>query len=333
MLLEQELTANSSTKAKGKGKQRDTVLEPKESNYRALRNDFAWQVALAATSLKPSDDYLKEREERTKRIKVRLGQVPFDCLVCFEKIEWEDGARMTDCEHSFCKDCIEGHIQSKLDENQFPITCPVCLADRNRKTRGYVEEALIVDLALPEKLHDKFIELEIAQLSIKIECPGCKNSMQIAREDYLAEAFIWCPLPGCSRQFCRACREITNNGGKGHACKIDEALDELMQANGWRYCPGCRTPTQKVSGCNHMTCGAPGCSTHFCYTCGASIWDNRSARSLADCISTHYSTCVHFDVPNQAPNAPANGVNANANVNPLVARIRNRRRAAECFHQ
>ncbi|KAH9016425.1 hypothetical protein EDB83DRAFT_2439307, partial [Lactarius deliciosus] len=30
----------------------------------------------------------------------------------------------------------------------------------------------------------------------------------------------------------------------------------------------CKTPIQKVSGCNHMTCLTPACNTHFCYHCG-----------------------------------------------------------------
>ncbi|EAU90619.2 hypothetical protein CC1G_01003 [Coprinopsis cinerea okayama7 len=315
-MIDERDDAGSSTSTKGKGKENETtvpsrsssraqgddVASPRASLYRAVRNDFAWQLALASTTLKPSEDYMREREERKKKIQMELGLVPFDCLVCFETIEWEDGARMTGCEHSFCKDCISGHIQSKLDENLFPVVCPVCLADQDRQAKGTVEEPLVLDLDLDEKYQDRFIDLQLAQLSIQIDCPGCKQSMMIAREDYLAEPFIVCPLQFCHARFCRACRVTVYGDTADHACKIDEALDKLMQENGWRYCPGCKTPIQKASGCNHMTCGTPGCSVHFCYTCGESIWDTNSPDSLATCLSQHYSNCAQFDPePREVP--------------------------------
>ncbi|KAH7341183.1 hypothetical protein BKA66DRAFT_479243 [Pyrenochaeta sp. MPI-SDFR-AT-0127] len=35
-----------------------------------------------------------------------------------------------------------------------------------------------------------------------------------------------------------------------------------------KHCPGCKTPTQKINGCDHMTCSMPGCRTHWCWSCG-----------------------------------------------------------------
>ena len=32
-----------------------------------------------------------------------------------------------------------------------------------------------------------------------------------------------------------------------------------------KECPGCKVPTQKAYGCDHMTCP---CGTHWCWTCG-----------------------------------------------------------------
>lgn len=43
------------------------------------------------------------------------------------------------------------------------------------------------------------------------------------------------------------------------------ALDEVL-AKAARKCPGCKAPSLKVSGCNHMTC--PACSIDWCWQCG-----------------------------------------------------------------
>jgi hypothetical protein len=35
-----------------------------------------------------------------------------------------------------------------------------------------------------------------------------------------------------------------------------------------RECPGCGTMTEKLYGCNHITCTVAGCGSHWCYSCG-----------------------------------------------------------------
>ena len=35
----------------------------------------------------------------------------------------------------------------------------------------------------------------------------------------------------------------------------------------FQKCPDCKTPAEKISGCNHMTCQAPFCVTEWCWVC------------------------------------------------------------------
>ncbi|KAJ4370724.1 hypothetical protein N0V83_005245 [Neocucurbitaria cava] len=42
-----------------------------------------------------------------------------------------------------------------------------------------------------------------------------------------------------------------------------------------KECPGCKTPTQKTYGCDHMTCIVRSCNTHWCWSCGKGF-DSRS---------------------------------------------------------
>jgi hypothetical protein len=96
--------------------------------------------------------------------------------------------------------------------------------------------------------------------------------MFVAREDYLEQDVVICPLPYCGHKFCKACLATIPNGTNQHVCTAnDNGLIRLMQENGWRQCPGrfsrmeclklaqrrdmttgCRSAIQKESGCNHM---------------------------------------------------------------------------------
>jgi hypothetical protein len=40
---------------------------------------------------------------------------------------------------------------------------------------------------------------------------------------------------------------------------------------GIKSCPGCGTATEKMGGCDHMSCAVPKCGTHWCWHCGAKV--------------------------------------------------------------
>jgi hypothetical protein len=160
-------------------------------SFKASRNDIVWQLALVSTVLKPSDGYMKEREQRFIELNPRYKPEQFDCLICFETIAGADGSRMMNCEHSFCRDCMTGHVRSQLEENLYPIICPVCFPDPERTTRGcmwsgyhvadtstdillvqVVDDFVLEELDLTQKEADKFQDLQLATVIVKIDCPG-----------------------------------------------------------------------------------------------------------------------------------------------------------------
>ncbi|KAF8465628.1 hypothetical protein DFH94DRAFT_783135 [Russula ochroleuca] len=70
-----------------------------------------------------------------------------------------------------------------------------------------------------------------------------------------------------------------------------------MKRRGWKYCPTCKTPIQKRSGCNHMSCPSPACNTHFCYICGCLIVKSTLRQEIEGATSAHYrKNCQLFDV-------------------------------------
>ena len=47
-----------------------------------------------------------------------------------------------------------------------------------------------------------------------------------------------------------------------------------------KYCPGCKAPFEKRSGCSHMEC--PFCKTHFCNECHKDFGKNASSQIIYD---------------------------------------------------
>lgn len=234
----------------------------------------------------------------------RAIKISFDCAVCLETYPLMDSVQMNGCEHRFCKECLQGHVQSFLSNGRFPIQCPVCLVDRGIPDPGNVTEIILKKLKLPQDCTDKFEELEILQHSVRLECPSCKESDYLPRKEYLQSKVLTCAVPSCRHKWCKACSKAIPDSPpkdpkkkeKPHSCKGD-GFEKLMKKKGWRYCPGCTMPTVKDAGCNHMSCVAPGCHTHFCYKCGKLIVVSATGRNVGEEVTLHYASnsCKQFE--------------------------------------
>ncbi|PCH41518.1 hypothetical protein WOLCODRAFT_70241, partial [Wolfiporia cocos MD-104 SS10] len=193
----------------------------------------------------------------------------FECNVCFEKYNEDVVAKVDICGHRFCRDCLREYAATKITEHRYPITCPTCMSEKGRKDIGGMQ-------------YGKFIEMQMAAFSIMLHCRKCGDSMFVDRGEYEASEII-----ACSRQI-----EI---GGPKHSCDGSSELKHLMNERGWKYCPGCQTPAEKISGCNHMTCMSPGCNTHFCYVCGEGITNSTKQQAISSAVSAHYRKCHLFE--------------------------------------
>ena len=56
----------------------------------------------------------------------------FECGICMEEMPDDSIARPDPCGHAFCRDCLRGHVDARLDEHRFPILCPTCTADKGK---------------------------------------------------------------------------------------------------------------------------------------------------------------------------------------------------------
>jgi hypothetical protein len=85
---------------------------------------------------------------------------------------------------------------------------------------------------------------------------------------------LHCPL--CMQRWCIGCTEasgVLQTAHKGFCVDKQDmtfwkTFAEQATEAGARSCPTCNAFVVKDEGCNHVTCVAPFCNTHFCWKCG-----------------------------------------------------------------
>eukprot|EP00741_Cyanophora_paradoxa_P012430 tig00020610_g12009.t1 len=91
------------------------------------------------------------------------------------------------------------------------------------------------------------------------------------------------PSSSSSQAKCAACGAA---GHEGESCEQARQRREQIEANiranmeflnRAKRCPECRTPCERISGCNHVRCAR--CDMHWCYECGRA-WGRSDTRGL-----------------------------------------------------
>ncbi len=111
----------------------------------------------------------------------------FVCGICLEEMPYDSIARPDPCGHTFCRECLCGHITSRLNEHRFPILCPTCTVSkgkgkgvagctRYKRTVNFViiscyvplevSQSLALDLGLTDKQYSIWIEMEMVSFSV-----------------------------------------------------------------------------------------------------------------------------------------------------------------------
>ncbi|KAI0723138.1 hypothetical protein C8Q76DRAFT_721731 [Earliella scabrosa] len=216
----------------------------------------------------------------------------FDCGVCLERYQEDFVARVMPCDHVYCRPCLQGWVVSKIEEHRYPILCPTCTVDEARKSDpSEIDNMLVQQLGLTDKQYDVFSEMQLAPFSTIIHCRKCTHTIFVDKAEYQATKIIVCPLPGCCYAWCKICSQEVEVGGPQHSCDGSSELNHLMKARGWKYCPGCQTPAEKIDGCNYISCTSPGCNTHFCYHCGELAVRSVIRQEIQSAKAAHYTKC------------------------------------------
>jgi len=219
-----------------------------------------------------------------------------ECAVCNELYGVAQSAQIIQlptCTHTFCRECLSTYTKTRIDDGRYPIFCPVCVIERTKVNHSQITPEIVDKLELSKEDLEKLYALQLVVHSVILQCPGCKQTMNVDREDYGSQRIIICPLPACRHSWCKECLKPVASSQTKHNCT--HGIERLMRKKGWKYCPGCNTPVQKEEGCNHMTCRSPGCNVHFCYRCGNSIIDTTNGGDVGSAVTEHYTDCVMFE--------------------------------------
>lgn len=76
-----------------------------------------------------------------------------------------------------------------------------------------------------------------------IDIYSCQSNLRVDREDYNESSSLWCPLPGCSRMWCKMCMKVLRPGAPNHVCEAAVEFEKLVEQRRWKRCPGaCQYP-------------------------------------------------------------------------------------------
>ena len=56
----------------------------------------------------------------------------FVCGICLDEMPDDSIARPDPCGHTFCRECLRGHVAVRINEHRFPVLCPSCTANQGK---------------------------------------------------------------------------------------------------------------------------------------------------------------------------------------------------------
>jgi isopentenyldiphosphate isomerase len=221
------------------------------------------------------------------------AQHVFDCGVCMDTLPEDSIARIDPCGHSFCRECVRSLIESQIESRRFPVLCPTCTADRTAGTEetGKVTRELVQEIGIAEAHYEIWVEMEMSEFFVRLHCRKCTNSSFFEREGMDEARNLRCPVTDCNFVWCKECQQEIVPDGPEHSCDGSSEMKHLVEQQGWKYCPSCKVPCEKISGCNFLSCISPGCNTHFCYKCCELIVKSAVPAEIGQGKAQHNAKC------------------------------------------
>ena len=175
------------------------------------------------------------------------------CTICL--LNYSDYSVPT-CDHKFCRDCMEIYLAISInDGNVLSIICPQ--TNCNRILTNSIIQGL-VPAALFEKYLD-FHKRKTQEADIYFRwCPqrNCHGFAIFTNSNKLS-------CNACSSDFCFLCAEPWHYENK---CKEEEkAYMQWAASKRIKNCPNCKVRTERISGCNSISCSK--CGSAWCWLC------------------------------------------------------------------
>ena len=206
---------------------------------------------------------LEKSKQMIKHQETKQEQEEIECPICFETTK---EFISLSCGHIFCTTCWNNHIQGNMNRgNILNIKCMEAgcssIVTRN-----------IIEFAFPSSVqrYNDFILKESVESHGNVFCPNpvCDKVIMMKHNHDRETHSIRCQ---CNQRFCVKCH------GEYHTPATCEEVDKWNTKNQEvddksylmltiKHCFHCGCPSERISGCNHITC--PRCRKEWCWLCG-----------------------------------------------------------------
>ena len=217
------------------------------------------------SSLNEASSKNKEIEDsnvfKSKSINISLNsQKKDECPICQESFDINDNNRIKNCGHAFCNDCWYSFLSIKIQENRLTLIKCLEYDCQEKPDDDFIINLLNSNNSLIEKYKKFKLQLEVMNSPNKKLCPfpNCDSFLELKD---INNKEVMCMK---NHKFCFAC---LNEPHGNFPCKnkLDKSLIEFAKNILLKNCPNCSIITEKISGCNHITCIK--CSYQWCWLC------------------------------------------------------------------
>jgi hypothetical protein len=192
-----------------------------------------------------------------------------------------------------------GNLRLDLNDKVTCITCPGTYHSELRNQCCKVVDILSIKIPKESEVFDDIqIIREISNDEFKYLCPNpdCKEIIQVHPEDPILHT----QCLKCNYNWCRGCKKSPYHEGmscleyeaKEQSTENGKYISEMIKKGNMKYCPTCRSPTEKIRNtngnfvaCNKILC--ENCNTKWCWLCGEGgiDYDHYSETSSNRCAS------------------------------------------------
>jgi len=198
-------------------------------------------------------------------------RMTFLCFICYSKQPIEDGFRLSNCHHLFCRECITGFMENKINNGQVHLRCFYLENDEKACGERIAEQDILQNVS--ESAWKKYEKFKANQENVSArQCPFCDFTQNGDPE----HPIMTCG--DCGKQYCYTHSNAHDVDMKCEQYELSMAKETKMNqmvlnemGDNVKPCPQCKFMIIKNGGCNHMKCVQCQCS--FCWLCHQVIED------------------------------------------------------------
>ena len=215
-----------------------------------------------------------QKSQNEKFLIIKNQNVTEVCQICEEKYLKNGLTQLNLCLHSFCERCWTNYLTICIKEKkQVEIKC-MDYSCNSILPYDFIYNYFKYDGKLLLNITENKIKEEILNNPKEKFCPfpNC-NSYAIKEND---NENVQC---GNGHFFCFKCLQEPHEL-KECIIKFDDEMEKSIGKKFIKKCPNCNTWTEKINGCNHITCKE--CNYHWCFICSKEYTSDHYIKSKCE---------------------------------------------------